>query len=225
MNSKYALAFLLTFFGLNCYSQNYFEGIVLYEIEYEPIANNISEKSLVEEMGDSLIAYIQEHRYLMIFNTKSDLGVNKIFVSLEEGYAYIDYEQSDTIYKYKINKKSGALLKYEHTPNDKKKILDNICESITINYQPSDTDNSYEVRRAKYYFDPRYKLNAKAYANHNENFWNLFVNKSNSISVRNEVEYYPIYRSVQQAVKVIEKILPDQIFLIDTNKYIKEIEW
>ena len=84
----------------------------------------------------------------------------------------------------------------------------------------------FTSKEGKYYYNPKYKLNKQAYSNHKSGFWNLFVNESGSISVRNEVVHKPLYTSIMEAFQIIEKKIPEDLFEIDIeNKFVKEVEY
>ncbi len=59
--------------------------------------------------------------------------------------------------------------------------------------------------RGKYYFNPKYKLNAKLYSEYTDCFWNLFVKESNAINIRNETEFYPLFKSIQEVTSIVQK--------------------
>ncbi|WP_147404138.1 hypothetical protein [Aquimarina sp. AD1] len=206
----------------NMYGQEYFEGQIEYKIEYEPINPNIPRSYLSTELGDSFTAFVQEDRYTMIYNGKGELGWMKIIVRLDEGYSYTEYEKKDTITKAKFGLEKDKLLEFSRNPDDKKIVMDELCESITINYQPSDPKSFFKTFRGKYYFNPKYKLNSKLYENYTNGFWNLFVKESNSISIRNETEFYPFFKATQEAISIDEKKIPSKIFEPNNSKVIFE---
>ncbi|MBQ4804996.1 hypothetical protein J8L88_19180 [Aquimarina sp. MMG015] len=204
----------------NMFGQEYFEGQIEYKIEYEPINPNIPRSYLSTELGDSFTAFVQEDRYTMIYNGKGELGWMKIIVRLDEGYSYTEYEKKDTITKAKFGLEKDKLLEFSRNPDDKKIVMDELCESITINYQPSDPKSFFKTFRGKYYFNPKYKLNSKLYENYTNGFWNLFVKESNSISIRNETEFYPFFKATQEAISIDEKKIPSKIFEPNNSKVI-----
>ncbi|WP_405208028.1 hypothetical protein [Aquimarina sp. LLG6339-5] len=206
----------------NMYGQEYFEGQIEYKIEYEPINPNIPRGYLSTELGDSFTAFVQEDRYTMIYNGKGELGWMKIIVRLDEGYSYTEYEKKDTITKAKFGLEKDKLLEFSRNPDDKKIVMDELCESITINYQPSNPKAFFKTFRGKYYFNPKYKLNSKLYENYTNGFWNLFVKESNSISIRNETEFYPFFKATQEAISIDEKKIPSKIFEPNNSKVIFE---
>lgn len=215
---------LLLLFVSISYGQDYFEGQIEYKIEYETLNPNISKDYLSREFGDSFTAFVQEDRYAMIYHATGELGWMKIIVRLDEGYSYTEYEKKDTISKTKFGLEKSKLLKFEHNPDDKKKVLGELSESITLEYESLDPDSFITVFKGKYYFNTKYKLNPKLYENYTDGFWNLFVKKSKSISIRNETEFYPYFKTNQEAVTIDKKKIPSNIFEPNTSKVIFEKE-
>jgi len=221
MKDIYQLKFiLLLFFISNAYGQEYFEGEIHYKISYEPMNQKIPIAYLEKEMGSSFTAYVQEDRYLMKYHAEGENGWMKIIVDLKEGYTYTESEKQDTISKTKFGINTDKLINFARNIEDKKQLLGEECESISISYEPSDPRAFYQTFNGKYYFNPKYKLNAKLYENYSDGFWNLYVKEAQSISVRNETEFYPLFRSIQEAVSIEEKVIPDDMFDLDPTKYV-----
>ncbi|WP_299215746.1 hypothetical protein [uncultured Aquimarina sp.] len=201
--------------------QEYFEGELFYSIQYEPINKSIPVEYLEKEMGTSFSAYVQEDRYAMIYHAEGTQGWMKIIVALKEGYSYTEYEKSDTIIKTKFGTEKEELVEFKRN-TDKKEVLNELCESVTINYKPLEPDAYVEMIKGTYYFNPKYKLNAKFYKNYTDGFWNLFVNEAKSISIRNETEFYPLFKTIQEVTLIEEKKIPDEVFELNASKVIFE---
>jgi len=217
---KILLVFLLSCNIKNIPQNQYFEGEVHFKIEYESFNDNLAKELLVKELGSTLIGKVKEDKYLMYQNSSGDLGTTKIIYLLKENTGYVEYEKSDTIWQFNIDEEPGELLEVTKNTNDKKLILGDSCGSVTIRYIPK---QSYvEQISCTYYFNPKYKLNPKFYQNHKDSYWNLFVNESKSISVRNEVMNYPHYKSIYQAQKIIVKNIKETEFNLPKNKIIKQ---
>ncbi len=204
------------------YGQEYFEGQIEYKIEYELLNPNISKDYLYTELGNSFTAYVQEDRYAMIYHGKGQLGWMKIIVRLDQGYSYTEYEKKDTISKTKFGLEKNKLLEFNRNSDNKKEVLGELCESITIEYKPSDPKSFFQTYKGKYYFNPKYKLNSDLYKNYTDGFWNLFVKESKSISIRNETEFYPLFKANQEAVSIDKKKIPTKIFEPNNQKVIFE---
>ncbi|AXT59168.1 hypothetical protein D1816_01990 [Aquimarina sp. AD10] len=215
-----AILFLVFISGIQ--GQNYFEGQIEYKIDYEPINPNIPKNYLSTELGDTFTAFVKEDRYAMIYHGKGELGWMKIIVRLDQGYSYTEYEKKDTITKTKFGLEKEKLLEFNHNLDDQKKVLGELCESITINYQPLGSEAFFETFRGKYYFNPKYKLNPKLYESYTDGFWHLFVKESNSISIRNETEFFPLFKTIQEAISINEKEIPLKMFEPNSSKVIIE---
>ncbi len=205
-------------------AQDFFEGELNYKIEYEVLNKNISVSILEREMGDSFDAYVKEDKYIMTYNSKGELGWSKTIVLLDEGYTYVEYEKSDTIYKYPLDDNKSKLIQISRNVNDQKKVLDEMCESITLKYESTDSNSMFRVTDGKHYFNPKYKLNYKKYKNYTSGFWNLYVKESKAISIRNEHLYKGMFKSVSQATKITKKKIPEELFIINQDKIVKETD-
>ena len=156
-------------------------------------------------------------------NNKGSIEWTKQIILLDENVLYFECEKLDTIYKYPLDKEASKLIRIHKNEGDNLIILGDECPSLTLDYEMTDPNSIFSSNQGKYYYNPKYKLNKEAYANHRVGFWNLFVNESGSISVRNEVVQKPLFKSVMEAFQIIEKKIPDELFEIDTkNKVIKE---
>ncbi|PIA79449.1 hypothetical protein BFR04_00960 [Gaetbulibacter sp. 4G1] len=213
---------ILLLIASNIYGQEYFEGQLNYKIEYQPLNANIPAEYLAKEFGDSFTAYVREDRYAMIYHAKGELGWMKVIVRLDEGYSYTEFEKADTISKTKFGLEKNKLIELKRNTNDSKEVLGEMCESITLNYEPSNPESFFQSFRGKYYFNPKYKLNANLYQNYTDGFWNLFVKESESISIRNETEFYPLFKAIQEASSIEIKTISLEMFEPNSSKIISE---
>ncbi|WP_430427346.1 hypothetical protein [Maribacter litoralis] len=221
MKIKILLIVLTTTVFFNAQSQEYFEGEVHFKTKYEPLIENVPEELLVQEFGDTLIGYVQEKRYLMKSNTSGATGDQTLIMMMDENLIYYVQEKSDTIFRYPINKVEEELLDIHKIQDETKIVLGDVCPAVILNTKNNDSESPFTVSLGKYYYNPKYKLNKKAYENHKSGHWNLFVNESGAISVRNEVRHEPIYKSIMEAFLILPKEIPDVLF--DINLYDKII--
>ncbi|GEQ86124.1 hypothetical protein ULMS_16320 [Patiriisocius marinistellae] len=114
------------------------------------------------------------------------------------------------------------MIEFKRNPEDQIKILDELCESISIVYKPTGTESFFQIFKGKYYFNPKYKLNKNLYKKYTDGFWNLFVEESESISIKNETEFYPLFKTIQEATKIEEKKIPFSMFEPNLSKIIVE---
>jgi len=202
--------------------QEYFEGVLEYKVSYESSSEFIPVETLKSEFGTSFTAYVQEDRYAMIFHGTGQFGWMKVIVSLKEGYAFTEFEKSDTIMKTKLNKVQEGLIEFKRNSDNKKLVLNEWCESVTLKYKPSGPDVFYQEHRATHYFNPKYKLNAKLYENYTDGYRNLFVAESNAISIRNEIEFFPLFKQIDEATSIVAKEVPDAMFNLNPAKTVFE---
>ena len=212
---------LLFLCSLTClHAQEFFEGEVQYTISYEAINKNLSANILERELGSTMTAYVKEDRYTMITHISGQQGWIKVIIRLDEGFSYTEYEKSDTIIKSKLNKPPGTLINLSSITENKKMVLGEACEAISLHYTPAEHIPFVKEIKGTYYFNPKYRLNAKWYTEQTEGFWNLYVQESKSLSLRNEVEYSPLFKSIQEATSVAEKDMDHQLFEPNADKII-----
>ncbi len=217
------LSLLLLFF--NAQSQQYFEGEVHFKKTYETFLQNVPNELLIQEFGDTLIGYVQEDRYIMKTNNSGASGEQTLLMLMDENLIYFIQEKSDTIYRYPIDVEKEELLDVHTIKDETKVILGDVCPALVLNTKNNDPESPFTVSLGRYYYNPKYKLSKKAYKNHKSGHWNAFVNESGAISVRNEVRYEPIYKSVMEAFKILPKKIPDELFNVSRyNKVIVDLE-
>ncbi len=214
-------SFIFFIFNSNVFGQDYFEGEIKYKVEYESLDNRIPKEMFEKEFGKSFSAYVKEDRYAMVYHATGQQGWMKVIVRLYEGYTYTEFEKSDTISKVKFGKEKNKLLNFIKNKDDKKEVLGELCESITIEYE-LDPDAFFPTQKGKYYFNPKYKLNSALYKNYTDSFWNLYVKESESISIRNEVEYQSIFKSISEATSIVSKEISFEVFKPNAAKVISE---
>ncbi|GGG25253.1 hypothetical protein GCM10011344_27400 [Dokdonia pacifica] len=204
----------------NIYGQDYFEGEILYNVTYESLDQNISSSILEREMGKSFSAYIKEDKYQLFYDAKGKLGWIKVSVFLNEGYTLTEYEKSDTLIKSPFGSQKEKLIDFKVISSNQKEVLGKMCKSILIHYESLNENSFFKEFRGTYYYYDEYKLNPKLYEKYTDGFWNLYVKESESVSLRNETEFLPFFRAIQEAVKITPKKIPDTIFNSNPNKYL-----
>ena len=217
-------AFLVTIaFGAK--AQDYFEGEVHFKTTYKPLLENIPEALLVKEFGDTLVGYVQERRYIMKSNTTGASGEQTLIMLMDENMVYFVQEKSDTIFRYPIDEESDELLDVHKIEDETKTILGDDCPALILNTKSTNPESPFTLSLGRYYYNPKYKLNKEAYANHKSGHWNAFVSRSGAISVRNEVRNEPIYTSIMEAFLIVPKAVPDELFdFTQYNKVIVDLE-
>ena len=215
--------FLFSFFG-SLTAQEYFEGQIDYKVEYKSLDNDIPTEFLSYALGDSFTAYIKEDKYIIIFNTKAEQGWTKAIIRLDEGYQYVEYEKTDTIYRSKLDTIDSKLIEIKKNEDQRKLILGEECPSITLKYESTDPDAVFKKTDGTHYYNPKYRLNPKKYKNYKSEFWNMYVEMSEAISIRNEHIYEGLFESVSEATAINERKIPDDLFVLNSNKVLIENE-
>jgi hypothetical protein len=222
MIKKYLILSFLFLTIATGYTQEYFEGEIQYNIEYVALNKNISTEYLKKEVGGSFTAYVKEDRYAMIYHAGGTNGWMKIIVRLDQGYYYTEFEKQDTIARTKFAPEKRELFLFERNHDEKKEVLGEMCESVTINHHPGDDIPFAKEIRSVHYFSPKYRLNKEKYKDYGNGFWNDYVKESGAISIRNETEYAPFFKSISEAVSIEEKKVPSSLFEPNSHKTLKE---
>ena len=221
MTKTIKLQFIFIFLCItHSYAQEYFEGVVNYTISYESLNKNIPKSLFETQIGTKMTAYIKEDRYAMVFDGKGELGWSKTIVRLDEGYTYTEYEKNDTIIKEKFGNIKDTLIDFKRNKNDKKIIFNESCQSISLSYKSDDSEAYFSETYGTYYFNPKYKLNSKLYKNYTDGFWNLYVEETEAVSLRNEIELRPLLRAVQEAESISKEELSNKYFEPNKEKTI-----
>ncbi|MEM7187010.1 MAG: hypothetical protein AAF466_10155 [Bacteroidota bacterium] len=213
----FAIAFMLC---AGMHGQEYFEGVIQYNVSYQQLNENISVEYMEQEMGTAFTAYVKEDRYSMIYNAKGFNGWMKIVVRLDKGYSMVEYEKSDTIIKTPFGPETAKLLQFERNAAEKREVMGELCESVTMRYEASQSKAIYESFKGVYYFSPKYKLNASLYKEYKESFRNLYAEETGAISLRNEQEIAPYFISIAEAVSIDPKEISDKLFEPNPNKVV-----
>ncbi len=217
---KIICTILLFAFYTNTFAQDYFEGQIDFKVEYESLNINIPSSYLSYVLGDLFTAYVQEDRYIILYNSKADKGWSKTIISLDEGYSYVEFEKSDTIFKSKLNSNKNKLIMIKKNPNKQISVLGELCSSISLKYESIDSENPIKISNGVHYYNPKYRLNPEKYRIYTSGFWNLYVDKSEAISIRSEHIYEGFFKSVSEAKKIELKEIPDELFELNKEKII-----
>lgn len=220
--SSYIFAFLILckFFHANSFSQEsheYFEGEVTFSSEFESLDPDIPDEYWYYVFGHSLVGIVKEDKYKTITISESE-GITTTYYYLREKKIYMESSKSDTIKWYPLDEESGELISVLKNKEEKKFLLGALRESVTLEYIPNDL--YIEKVLSTHYYMPEHKLNKELYANHKTSFWNLFINESGSISVRNEGFIYPFLKRIDQVTNIEERYVDDSELEFDTTKVV-----
>lgn len=205
-------------------NMGYFEGEVHFKISVKSLDESIPTAIFEQEIGNKLIGKVKEKKYLMLQNSGGELGNMKMIYLLEQGIGYVEYENRDTIEQFRIDTSPGELLEVKKNKHPKKEILGELRESVTIRFKPNKYSEYVDEVSGTYYYHPDYKLNPEYYKNHKSEYWNLFVNESKSISIRNEIVHYPLLEALYEVEQILVKEIREEEFEIDKTRPIRIIE-
>ncbi len=213
-----SVALVFALFQLSAVAQNsskYFEGEVTFSVEHESINSQIPTDYFYYLFGNSMTGIVKEKRYKTITESLG-MGISTTYYDLEDKKVYMESSESDTIWWYPLDEEPGELVSVQRNKEEKKFLFDGLRESVTIEYIPNNPNIERIV--GTYYFLPDHKLNKELYANHKYGFWNLFINESGSISIRNEMYIYPLAKSISQVTDIEEREVPDSELEFDKTK-------
>lgn len=223
MKLLYTLALLFLLLPIsNSYAQEYFEGVITYDVTYESVHPAIEKELLEYTMGSSFTAYILEDRYTSIYNTKGETGWTKVTVRLDEGYTYTEYEKSDTIVKSKFNARSENLISLQKHTSNPKEVMGSMCNYVTMTVEDTDPNVWYTLHTGTYYYSPKYALNPTYYKEYTNGHWNQYVAEAKAVSIYNINEYRPYFTSYSKATAIEEKQIDISFFEPNPKKVVVE---
>lgn len=196
---------------------NYFEGEVTFVINHKSLDPEYSDEYFDFIFGTGMTGIVKEDIYKTIIESEA-LGTLTTYYDLTNKRVYFEESRSDTIKWVPLDEYTGELISVDRNKAERKLLLGALRESVTIEYIPDDP--YVEKITGTFYFNTDHKLNKELYANHKYGFWNLFINESGSISVRNETVVYPLLISIAQVTKIEEREVSRDEFKLDPNKIV-----
>jgi hypothetical protein len=193
------------------FSQECFEGLITYSIDYESKTTNVSSNQFDELMGTKQYYAIKKGNYKSVFNGS--------FIKLQiyrndENRNYSLTAKSDTLYyeNYSINKDKA--LSYEIKKNQDT-IMGIPCDLIIVKAEKSTTS---------FYFNSDYKINSELFKQHNYSNWYYIISKTKALPLKTvtETEQF-IMTSV--AIEITPMKLNDNVFEIQNKDKIAPAYW
>jgi hypothetical protein len=193
------------------YSQECFEGLITYSIDYESKTTNVSSNQLNELMGTKQYYAIKKGNYKSVFNGS--------FMKLQiyrndENRNYNLTAKSDTLYYEDYSKNKDKALSFEIMRNQET-IMGILCDLIVVKAEKSKT---------LFYFNSDYKVNPELFKGHNYGNWYYMVSKTNALPLKTitETEQF-IMTSV--AIEITPMKLKDNVFEIQNKDKIAPAYW
>lgn len=229
MNFKFV--FLLIFISASCnntskakFNDNYFEGELHFDLEFESYSDEYSIESLQTKYGIKMIQLIKHEEYLINYSFPDDLSNLKILFDLKNQLGLTEIKNHDTILQFELNKNQDELIFTKLDTTDQVNINGEQCNSVIIRYNSKSTSEDIDYIQAKYYYNSNYKINQEIFKNQNFNFLNLYYQLSNgSLILGDEVVYYPKYKIKHNLRKIKQRKIVDKELTLTKSKQIKKI--
>lgn len=206
--NTYKLLFLFLLATFNGYSQEAFEGEIIYRNSFESKVPNVSSEQMKALVGEKQEYFIKSGNY------KSYTNGFSITVQLyigETNKLYNKISGSDTLYWFNANVNSDLVVNSELIKN-KEKILGEDCDALVLTTKSGQTT---------YFFSSRYPVDVSKFQNHNYGNWNYYLSKAKSIPLKIVIENKQFkMESVAQKIEAME--LPDDFFAISADTPIKK---
>jgi hypothetical protein len=190
-----------------------FEGVVTYKILYD----NNDDTALY---GDTMRMYYSNGNFIKEYNGESPKGLKReMFISSINKY-YMNIGNSDSFYNYDITKNVNTLVNSKHTQNDTA-ILGYSCDKVEFT-QLHPNPNFY-IYNSYYYSDKVLRIDPKYFEAWNYGSFNKFINEAGSfyLKFQTSIQYYgkkDLVTKIFEAVRIEEKKIDPQIFIIDSSK-------
>ncbi|MCF6168794.1 hypothetical protein [Lutibacter sp.] len=205
---KYLIVFLIC---NTMYSQEYFEGLVTYSVNYESKLTNVSSNQFNKLMGTKQYYAIKEGNYKSVFNGS--------FIKLQiyrndENRNYSLTAKSDTLYYEDYSNNKDKALIYEIKKNQDT-IMGIPCDLIIVKAENSKT---------LFYFNSTYRVNPELFREHNYGNWYYTISKTRALPLKivAETDQY-IMTSIATEITFMK--LNDNVFEIQNIKKIAKAYW
>jgi hypothetical protein len=205
---KYLIVFLIC---NTISSQEYFEGLVTYSVNYESKLTNVSSSQFNKLMGTEQYYAIKKGNYKSVFNGS--------FIKLQiyrsdENRNYSLTAKSDTLYYESYSKNKEKALSYEVKKNQDT-IMGIPCDLIIVKTEKSKTS---------FYFNSDYKVNPESFKEHNYGNWYYIISKTKSLPLKTitETEQF-IMTSIATEIKPMK--LNDNVFEIQNKDRVAPAYW
>lgn len=181
------------------YSQENFEGILKFKIQYLDKTGEISEEESEEFMGNEQTFYLKGKKYKSEFNGKLKMTTY--------------HEGRDTLFT-KMNGVNALMYS-----------LTNIDEEKIVSFEFKETDLTVlgykcellEVKTNKgfhqYYFNRDLKSNPKNYENHKMGLWNFFTSKTGGALSIKSISDVEDFKASLELTSIERKKLDNTIFI------------
>ena len=164
-----------TIFLVNRMYGQTFQGKVVYDNRFTSKVSNVTDEQMRTIIGARLEYFIREGCYKSLLNGRS--LVMQLY-NYKDNRLYNQKYGSDTLYWFDASKDTDELQRIE-TRQNAAVILGKKCDAI-IFYTKAGVITTY--------YSSDYKLDVKAYSNHQFNNWNVYAEKTGALPLKTVIE-------------------------------------
>lgn len=195
-----------------------FEGKIIYYVEYQSLKTYKYDSTGNIGLGMTETFYIKNGDYLITGD-----GNKKEWVLYKNttNKIYEKYRNNDTLYVIDAGKDLPAIEMKQHFRNSSKTLATNSKTGKIAKRK----DNEYVFiigeSQVYYYYNKKYQLNGKLFANHKYEYLSDFVNLTNCIPLARNYTFED-FNCSKTAYEFIPETLNEKLFEIPKNLIIKE---
>lgn len=201
---------LLTLFSCNSAKQQpqqnrFFEGTIIYSIEYLPYSPRFKADDLKEDLGSQIITTLKEGNYKKQYVSPSGKIISERYLDLNSKKSYLKEMDNDTIYWFDITKSdSRTTFKPLNDTIISKYHLKGVETESTIKIQSLGID-TLQLKRT-FYYSKKYKVNPNWYKDYNED------NLNNIIKYGKGILLFELHKGLFWEQKIsVETITPKKV--------------
>lgn len=163
-----------------------FEGVIYYDVSYQPTQNQLPSSYFEETRGNKLHYYYKKGNILRVYLNESDTVRVEAFLA-QNNRLYARFMDSDTVYWYSAAEMYASLI--ESGKGKSEKIREEMCESyfvkmkLPLQGQAASKDITISYH---YYFGESLKIDKNHFKNYNEGFFNKIVDFSQALPVKTQ---------------------------------------
>jgi hypothetical protein len=192
--------------GLNSisYSQNYFEGKIIYKLDFKSKNPDITADMLKSYLGNGLTLLFKQGNYYHRF----DGGIYEFeLYNKADNKSYLKKRDNDTIYWSDCSVPGDKIQEFKLT-GKKETILGIVCNQILVRYK--------KKTEIHYYNSDSVAINPAWFKNFKQDDEYLVDQKEKSIYLKSENEFDE-FTAIETAVKITREPVDEKIFKLPGN--------
>jgi hypothetical protein len=194
--------FSLLLFTTQVSAQN-FEGEVVYSNRFTSKIQNFTDEQLGAMIGTKQEYFIKDGNYKSFLNGQS---VTMQLYDYRTNRLYSKTVKTDTLYWFDASINTDGVLGFEIKKNADT-ILGNQCDALIMKTKTGSTT---------IFYTNQYKVNDKAFVNHNYSNWAFFTSKTGALPLKTIIETNQ-FKMVSTATEIKSMKLGDEYFNIDAK--------